>query len=126
MLSAPRHDANFDAERKQANDLFLAGKILESLPLYDDLCRQDQTIAVFAEPHGSGLLCKASTLSDAAAQKAMNEEGLAEIRRAQKLGDNSAYVQAILSNGTKNLIGAVITGVPLTVGYTYSGTANGN
>jgi tetratricopeptide (TPR) repeat protein len=120
---APQHDANFDAERKQANDLFLAGKILDSLPLYEDLCRQDQTIAVFAERHGSGLLRKSATLSDPAAQKAMNDAGMAEIRRAQKLGDNSAYVQDVLSAGTKSIVGSAISGLPLSVGYTYRGNA---
>lgn len=119
----PQHDANFDAERKQANDLFLAGKILDSLPLYEDLCRQDQTVAVFAERHGSGLIRKSATLSDPTAQKAMNEAGLAELRRAQKLGDNSAYVQDMLSIGTKSLVGSAISGLPLTIGYTYRGTA---
>jgi tetratricopeptide (TPR) repeat protein len=118
----PQHEANFDAERKQANDLFLAGKILDSLPLYEDLCHQDQTIAVFAERHGAGLLKKATTLADPAAQKAMHDQGMAEIRRAQSLGDNSAYVQDILDSQTKNMIGSVMTGVPLTVGYIYGGT----
>ena len=118
---APQHDANFDAERKQANDLFVAGKILESLPLYEDLCRQDQTVAVFAERHGAGLIQKSATLTGAA-QQAMQEQGIAEIRRAQKLGDNSAYVQQMLSVGSKTPLGAVLNGVPLTVGYTYQGS----
>lgn len=123
FAQTPQHEANFDAERKQANDLFLAGKILDSLPLYEDLCRQDPTIAVFAERHGSGLIRKSATLPDPAAQKAMNDAGMAEIRRAQKLGDNSAYVQDVLSGGTKSIVGSAITGLPLTIGYTYHGSA---
>ena len=122
FAQTPQHEANFDAERKQANDLFLAGKILDSLPLYEDLCRQDPTIAVFAERHGSGLIRKSTTLSDPAAQKAMNDAGMAEIRRAQKLGDNSAYVQDVLSSGTKSIVGSAISGLPLTIGYTYHGS----
>ena len=123
QAQAPQHEANFDAERKQANDLFLAGKILDSLPLYEDLCRQDPTIAVFAERHGAGLIRKSATLPDLAAQKAMNDAGMAEIRRAQKLGDNSAYVQDVLSSGSKSIVGSAITGLPLTIGYTYRGSA---
>ncbi len=121
-VQAPQHEADFDVERKQANDLFLAGEILNSLPLYEDLCRQDQTIAVFAERHGSGLLKKASTLTDPAAHKIMQEQGMAEIRRAVKLGDKSAYVQTVLSAGTKSVIGSAITGLPLSVGYLYHGS----
>ena len=53
--TAPRHEANLDAERKEANRLYLNDDKLKALPLYEDLCRQDPTIAVFAERHGSGL-----------------------------------------------------------------------
>jgi tetratricopeptide (TPR) repeat protein len=122
-LGTPQHEANFDAERKQANDLFLAGEILKSLPLYEDLCRQDQTIAVFAERHGAGLLRKASTVTDPAAHKIVQEQAIEEIRRAVKLGDNSAYVQTILSAGTKSVIGSALSGLPLSVGYLYHGSA---
>ncbi len=118
----PRHAATFDAERKQANDLFVSGKVLESLPLYEDLCKQDQTIPVFAERHGAGLLTKAPTLTDPAAQKATQEQGMAEIRRAAKLGDNSAYVQTTLDAGTKSILGTAISGLPLSVGYLYHGS----
>jgi tetratricopeptide (TPR) repeat protein len=122
-IGAPQHEANFDAERKQANDLFLAGEILKSLPLYEDLCRQDPTIAVFAERHGSGLLRKAATIADPAKQKVVHEQAMEEIRRAAKLGDNSAFVQTTLSAGAKTLIGSAISGLPLSVGYLYHGSA---
>ena len=46
----------------------------------------------------------------------MNDAGMAEIRRAQKLGDNSAYVQDVLSSGTKSIVGSAISGLPLTIG----------
>jgi tetratricopeptide (TPR) repeat protein len=116
------HEANFDAERKQANDLFLAGKILESLPLYEDLCRQDPSIAVFAERHGTGLLQKAGTLGDTPEAKALSEQATAELRRAQSLGDNSPYLQTVLALPAKTPIGAIISGVPLTPGWIHKGT----
>src|SRR5580765_6798503 len=119
--AAVHHEANFDAERKQANDLFLAGKVLESLPLYEDLCRQDPTIAVFAERHGTGLLQKAGTLGDVPEAKAVHDQGMAELRRAQSLGDNSPYVQTVLANSAKTPLGAIVSGVPLTVGWSYKG-----
>jgi tetratricopeptide (TPR) repeat protein len=43
------------------------------------------------------------------------------IRRAQALGDNSAYVRNVLSFDTKTFAGTVVSSIPLTVGYTYHG-----
>ena len=120
---APQHEANFDAERAKANELFLAGKKLEALPLYEDLCRQDQTIAVFAERHAVALIDKAGTTPNGPAKQAIEDQISAELTRAQKLGDNSPLVQNLISVRAKNLIGAVLSGVPLTVGYTYQGNA---
>jgi len=115
------HDPNFESERKQADELFLAVKPLEALPLYEDLCRQDPTIAVFAERRGAGLLAKEATLSDPSASMEAHLQAIKEIKRAQALGDKSAYVRAILNADSKTLVGAILTGIPLTVGYTYHG-----
>jgi len=120
--AAPNHQPNFEAERKQADELFLATKPLEALPLYEDLCRQDPTVAVFAERRGAGLLAKEATLSDPSDRMKVHLQAIAEIKRAQSLGDNSAYVRAVLSADSKTLVGAILAGIPLTVGYTYHGT----
>jgi tetratricopeptide (TPR) repeat protein len=117
----PHHESNFESERKHADDLFLAQKPLEALPLYEDLCRQDPTIAVFAERHGAGLLAKEATASDANERLKIHQQAINEIKRAQSLGDNTAYVRATLNADTKTLVGAIIAGIPLTVGYTYHG-----
>jgi tetratricopeptide (TPR) repeat protein len=117
----PHHEANFDSERKQADELFTAQKPLEALPLYEDLCRQDPTVAAFAERHGAGLLAKEATLSDLSARMEVHQQAIKEIRRAQSLGDNTAYVRTVLSADSKTLVGAIVAGVPLTVGYTYHG-----
>lgn len=118
------HGADFDSERKQANDLFLAHRPLDALPLYEDLCRQDNTIAVFAERHAAGLFAKAPTLADPAEAKKTQEEGWAELNRAKALGDNSAYVQSLLDEHYKtNPITVALRGIPLTPGYTYQGNA---
>jgi tetratricopeptide (TPR) repeat protein len=119
----PHHEANFDSERKQADELFVAQKPLEALPLYEDLCRQDPTIAVFAERHGAGLLTKEMTITDPNARLQVHLAAIKEIRRAQSLGDNTPYVRAILNADTKTFVGAVLAGIPLTVGYTYHGSA---
>jgi tetratricopeptide (TPR) repeat protein len=119
--AVPHHEPNFDSERKQADELFLAQKPLEALPLYEDLCRQDPTVAVFAERRSAGLLAKEATLSDPAEQMKVHQQAIAEIRRARTLGDNSAYVRTILNLDSKTLVGAIVAGIPLTVGYTYHG-----
>jgi tetratricopeptide (TPR) repeat protein len=117
----PQHEPNFEAERKHADELFLAQKPLEALPLYEDLCRQDSTVAVFAERYGAGLLAKEATLSDPSDRMKIHLQAITEIKRAQALGDNSAYVRTLLDFDTKTFVGAVVSGIPLTVGYTYRG-----
>jgi tetratricopeptide (TPR) repeat protein len=107
---------------RQANDLFAAGKTLEALPLYEDLCRQEQNSAVFAERHAAGLFAKSGTMPDGPDQKAVKEQGMAELRRAQSLGDNSPYLQTLLSIAKRSPLDALLTGAPLTGGYTYKGT----
>jgi tetratricopeptide (TPR) repeat protein len=118
---AVHHEANFESERKQADELFIAQKPLDALPLYEDLCRQDPAVAVFAERYGAGLLAKEATLSDPAEREKVHLKAVEEIKRAQGLGDNSAYVRVILNADSKTLAGAIIAGIPLTVGYTYQG-----
>ena len=120
--AAPHHEANFDAERKQADEFFLAQKPLEALPLYEDLSRQDPTIAVFAERYGAGLLARQATLTNPADKAKAFQQAIAEIQRAQSLGDNSAYVRNILSFSSRSFVGAVLSGFPLTVGWTHTGT----
>jgi tetratricopeptide (TPR) repeat protein len=90
------HEANFDAERQQANDLFLKGNELKALPLYEDLSRQDPTIAVFAERVASGLTAAADIEDDPAKQEALHQRSVAEYRRAKALGDNSPLVEKML------------------------------
>jgi tetratricopeptide (TPR) repeat protein len=122
-----QHEANFDTERAQANQLYIAGKHLEALPLYEDLCRQDPTNLAFAERHGGGLIEKAGTLTDPTQKNAMFMQGMQEIARAQSLGDNSPIVENLLGVYGKTPIGMMLTGsmgaLPLTVGYYYAGTA---
>jgi tetratricopeptide (TPR) repeat protein len=124
---APQHQANFSAERLQADQLYVSGKHQEALPLYEDLCRQDQTIAVFAERHGTLLLEKAEVTGDPKAKNQLTGQGLAELQRAQRLGDNSPLLVQTLYNASKTPVGAAVGApmgmLPLTVGYTHAGSA---
>ncbi|HTV08806.1 MAG TPA: tetratricopeptide repeat protein [Candidatus Aquilonibacter sp.] len=126
-LPAPQHQANFEAERRQADELFVSGKHQEALPLYEDLCKQDQTIPVFAERHGLLLLEKAETTEDIKQKTELGSAGLAELQRAQRLGDNSPLLVQTLYNASKTPLGAVIGApygmLPLTVGYTHVASA---
>ncbi|HEY6846355.1 MAG TPA: hypothetical protein VI320_09105 [Terracidiphilus sp.] len=67
------------------------------------------------------MLAKEATLSDSAERLKIHLQAIDEIKRAQALGDNSAYARGVLSLEAKSLVGAVVAGIPLTVGYTYQG-----
>jgi tetratricopeptide (TPR) repeat protein len=126
--AAPKvaHEANFDAERAQANQLYLAGKTLDALSLYEDLCRQDQANPAFAERHGRGLIEKAGTVSDPKQRTEMYAQGMMELERARSLGDNSPAVINMLSTYSRTPFGVAVGGsmgsLPLTVGYYYNGS----
>ena len=93
----------------------------------DDLCRQDPTIAVFAERHAGGLLARQATVDDPKQKQAIMAEAIKELQRAESLGDNSPYVEGMLGSLAKTPIGLTVAGpmggLPLTVGYTYNGSA---
>ena len=126
-VPAPKHQANFEAERHQADELYVSGKHLAALPLYEDLCRQDQTIALFAERHGSLLLEKAEASANPKEKDQLTSQGIAELNRAQRLGDNSPLLVQTLYDASKTPMGAVAGApmgtLPLTVGYSHTGAA---
>ncbi len=90
------HEANFDSERAKANEMFLKGDKLQALPLYEDLSRQDPTIAVFAERMGSGLVAAADIDDDPAKKEALHLRSVAAFQRAKQLGDDSPVVETML------------------------------
>jgi tetratricopeptide (TPR) repeat protein len=91
------HEANFEKERAKANELYNSRRELEALPMYADLSRQDPADAMFAERHAAGLFAKSATETDEAAAKGDRDAGMAELRRAQSLGDHSEYVENLLT-----------------------------
>lgn len=116
------HLANYDAEREQADSLYRQKKLLEALPLYQDLCRQDPTIALFAARYGETLLAKELTTSDEKQRIALHTQGIVELRSAQAQGDESFYVRSTVNADSKTTAGAILAGIPLSVGYTYHGS----
>jgi tetratricopeptide (TPR) repeat protein len=91
-----QHEANFDSERARANEMFLKNDRLQALPLYEDLARQDPTVAVFAERMGSGLVAAADIETDPAKKEELHQRSVAAFRRAKQLGDNSPLVETML------------------------------
>jgi tetratricopeptide (TPR) repeat protein len=126
LPKTPNHQPNFDTESQQADALYTAGKKLEALPLYEDLCRQDPTVVLFAERHGLGLLAKYSSPATTDQKEKFNAfvQALNELYRARSLGDDSHDLRSMLTVAEKTPLGAIMTGIPLTVGYTYQGNAD--
>jgi tetratricopeptide (TPR) repeat protein len=126
-VPAPQHKSSFDAERLQADEAYVHGRHMEALPLYEDLSSQDQTIALFAERHGTLLLEKAEITQDPKERADLQNQGIAELHRAQRLGDNSPLLVQTLYNASKTPVGAAVGAplgmLPLTVGYTHAGSA---
>jgi tetratricopeptide (TPR) repeat protein len=82
--------------RQQADALFSAGKLLEALPLYENLEQRDPTQAMFAERRAAGLIAKSATTPQLAEQLALEQDAYGELLRAKSLGDNSTYVITLL------------------------------
>jgi tetratricopeptide (TPR) repeat protein len=82
--------------RQQADALFSAGKLLEALPLYEQLEKRDPSQAMFAERRAAGLIAKSATQPRVAEQLALEQDAYAELLRAKSLGDNSTYVVTLL------------------------------
>jgi len=126
-VPAPQHKSSFDAERLQADEAYVNGKHGEALPLYQDLCEQDQTIALFAERYGTLLLERAETTADPKEKEQLISTGMAELQRAQSLGDNSPLLVQTLYSASKTPAGAAAGAplgmLPLTAGYTHVGSA---
>ena len=119
----PHHEVNYESERQQADILYQQKKLLEALPLYQDLRRQDSTVALFAARYGESLLAKEPTITDQKERFAIHTQGIVELRSAQGLGDNSLFVRNTVNADSKTPSGAILAGIPLSIGYTYHGTA---
>jgi tetratricopeptide (TPR) repeat protein len=61
-------------------------------------------------------------MADGPEKKTAFEQGWAEIRRAQSLNDSSGLQQTMQSFAARTPLGSILSGVPLTVGYSYQGT----
>ena len=124
QVAAPHHDPDFDAKHARADDLFAHGKSVDALPLYQDLARQDPAVGVFAERIAAGLFAQSDAATDATQKLNLRVSATRELKRAWALGDHSEYVRVHLIAEDHTLVGSVLSGVPLTPGYTYHGKAD--
>lgn len=89
-------DANYEAERKKAIDLFNADKNLEALPLFEDLVKQNPQDDVTLLGLAACLLSHSATVEDedAAAKERIRAREL--LLKSKELGNNSNLLQNLL------------------------------
>lgn len=89
-------DANYEAERKKAIDLFNDNKNLEALPLFEDLVKQNPQDDVTLLGLASCLLSHSATVEDqdAAAQELVRARAL--LLKSKELGNNSNLLNNLL------------------------------
>lgn len=80
-----------DAAR--ANELFLQGKRLEALPLYEDLFKSNPNEWLYAERLAIGLGVKAQQTNDPAEARALRTRMRDTAKRAVELGDPNYFMQ---------------------------------
>ncbi len=80
-------------EAARANALFLAGKRLDALPLYEELAKAHPNEMLYAERLADCLISESLQLSDPAKLKAVRTRERDEARRAVALGDTAEYVK---------------------------------
>jgi tetratricopeptide (TPR) repeat protein len=92
----PHQAQSQSAVRQKADALFLEGKLLESLPLYTTLAKDDPAEPLYAERRAAGLIAKSATRTKVPQQLALQRAAYAELMRAKALGDSSPYVLMML------------------------------
>lgn len=80
-------------EAARANELFLAGKRIDALPLYEDLAKTHPNEMMYQERLADCLGAKATQLSDAAEVKAVRLRERDAAKRAVELGDTAEFVK---------------------------------
>lgn len=89
-------DANYEAERKKAIDLFNANKNLEALPLFEDLVKQNPQDDVTLLGLAACLLNHSATVEDADAAAKERIRARELLLKAKDLGNNSNLLQNLL------------------------------
>lgn len=86
-----------DPARQHALDVYRSGKMVEAMPLLEQLAADHPSDAVVKEAWAFSVMSYAATLSDADLRKKARVRARAIALEAQKLGDNSSLLQVVLS-----------------------------
>ncbi len=89
-------DAELDDQAKHANELFLQGQPLATLPLYEELHAQRPASLVYTERLAAAYIAKSG--ADSSPQDALADRNTAHLlfKEAQSKGDNSDYLQIMM------------------------------
>src|SRR6185369_17548836 len=90
--------AQDDEERRRAFQLFKDVKYTEALPAFEKLAASHPDDPEVMEIYGLLVLSEATHLKDPAARKQARVRGREILMRAEKLGENSALLKALLAS----------------------------
>lgn len=85
-----------DPQRDHAFELYNQGKMVEAMPLLENLSAENPTDIVLMESWGACVLGYAQTLSDVDLKKKARVRARTILLKAQALGDNSDFLQTLL------------------------------
>jgi tetratricopeptide (TPR) repeat protein len=85
-----------DPERQHALELYRAGKMVQTMPLFEKLSVRYPNDQVVWEAWGVSALGYSQTLSDAASRKKARVQARSILVKAKQMGDNSNLVQNLL------------------------------
>jgi len=91
--AAPKNDS----ERQYAFELYKQGKLVEAMPLFENLCAEFPNDNALWEAWGVTTLGYSHTLADAGERKRARARARTLLRKAKELGDNSNLLQTLLS-----------------------------
>jgi tetratricopeptide (TPR) repeat protein len=87
-----------DPVRQRALDLYHQGKMVEAMPLFENLCTLYPKDNAMWEAWGMSTLGYAQTLPDADQRKKTRALARTRLMKAKELGDNSNLLQSVLPN----------------------------
>jgi tetratricopeptide (TPR) repeat protein len=94
--AAAAQTPNSDAVRQYALKLYKDGKLVQAMPLFEQLCAEYPKDNQMWEGWGVTTLGYAQTLPDADSRKKMRAKGRSYLVKAKELGDNSNLLQSLL------------------------------
>ena len=89
-------EAKSNPKRDRALELYKQGKMVDAMPLLEELAAENPKDTAVVESWGSSVLSYAQTLSDADSRKKARIRARSILLKAQALGDNSDFLQTLL------------------------------